>query len=81
MPTQHQIKSIKFYARIPQQDGTFEVKPMFFSVPAWTGGTAPELYVTWYEQFFVIRQGSAAGEFKQYLYKLEDINGRIEVAE
>ena len=79
MSQTHRIKSVKFYAKVPQQDGGHEIKPTFFSVQH--AGASGELYITYHERYFVIRQGTVPGDFKQYLYKLEDINGRIEVEE
>lgn len=82
MDNKHQIQSIKFYALIPKPDGSAEAKGTFFGVGKMEGGKEiRSLYVVLTQAYVEIHQVTVDGESKRYIYKFDDISGRIEIVE
>ncbi|WP_323115360.1 hypothetical protein [Pseudomonas guariconensis] len=81
MTNRQPIQSIKFYALIPKANGDAEAKGTFFSVGRVDGKVTAKLWVSFWPSYIIIHQEMAEGELKSFLYKLDDIVGRVEIVE
>ncbi|MBD9504546.1 hypothetical protein IB256_27455 [Pseudomonas sp. PDM17] len=83
MNTRYPIYSIKFYAMVPnQRDHASSPKPAFFGVGhADNCRPVDKLWISFDTHFFRVHQLTSDGEAKSYLYKLNDIVGRLEIVE
>lgn len=82
MGNKHEIQSIKFYAKIPKPGGESEAKGTFFGVGEGQGHKViNSLSVTLGPSYIVVHQKTSDGEAKSFLYKFDDIVGRVEIVD